>query len=470
MTISSSLNFIPRSLKFWITWFLITALTSLFVSLAQMYSREGTLDNVRKIDFGMVHDALTINQDPASQSEIFNKISGNLVLGKTALFQLAILNHVTCIDNGAKGKQNPALCVEFKNIQEWAEKSILIPNENANSKYPSVYEFANYKSDSYLFSHIGNGSILIGKAGDYAKNNPYGNRSLSYAKRVTNYYLGTLGGFNQMMYLTEMTRYLLFIISLIATLLWLFVTHQFQKKHQSTIASLQSTIKGKEEKWGKLKTIHNNVSQKLRLKESEIKNLQLKIEDEKNVNDSNLDYLQNQAIALEDEREALLDELIENQDLIIRLEQENDALLKEKEELAENLNQPKLVYEYKKLSEEIKDIKRLWRTRTNWADRLKIEEHTSPDKTRIPFTLSTAFITFERHVDKLYEDSLTHFTLEEIPLLKKIDSVWANRPKERERSHRIRKARNDWFHYGTRPNDDVILELIEEIINEDALL
>ena len=370
MTIPAFLNFIPRSLKFWITWFLITALTSLFVSLAQMYSREGTLDNVRKIDFGMVHDALTINQDPASQSEIFNKISGNLVLGKTALFQLAILNHVTCIDNGAKGKQNPALCVEFKNIQEWAEKSILIPNENANSKYPSVYEFANYKSDSYLFSHVGNGSILIGKAGDYAKNNPYGNRSLSYAKRVTNYYLGTLGGFNQMMYLTEMTRYLLFIISLIATLLWLFVTHQFQKKHQSTIASLQSTIKGKEEKWGKLKTIHNNVSQKLRLKESEIKNLQLKIEDEKNVNDSNLDYLQNQAIALEDEREALLDELIENQDLIIRLEQENDALLKEKEELAENLNQPKLVYEYKKLSEEIKDIKRLWRTRTNWADRL----------------------------------------------------------------------------------------------------
>ena len=87
MTIPAFLNFIPRSLKFWVTWFLITAITSLFVSLAQMYSREHTLDNVRKIDFRMVHDTLILNQDLTSQSEAFRKISGNLVYKKATLFQ-----------------------------------------------------------------------------------------------------------------------------------------------------------------------------------------------------------------------------------------------------------------------------------------------------------------------------------------------------------------------------------------------
>lgn len=462
--------------KFWISWLLVTAIASILVSLAQMYSREETLDNVRKTDFEIIYAALLLN--PAAQHKTFTKVTDKLVRSRknkkglterNALFQLALLDSTSCIDNGPK-HENIKLCGAFPTLQAWAEKSTLDKKTIAegHSKYP--YQYAHYDGETYLFKGINNGAILIGKAGDYAKSNPFRNTPLTFIKRTTSYIFGTWNGVSTFLYKTGITNNFIFLISFIATLLWKITSHQLQEKHQRAISELQKGIKDKDEEWNELLNSNNKINQDLRAKDIQIKHLKLKMEEEKEASESNSEYLVNQAIELEKERDMIFNELVQTQTKMSLVEKENEVLQKEKETQAQKLNHQKLIKEYKAINDEINEIKRLWRTRTNWADRLKIEKNASPNDSRIPFTLSTAFITFERHVDKLYEDTQTHWSLERKRLDEKINHVWQKNPDKKRLAHRIRNARNAWFHESELPDPDVINELINMIFEENPPL
>ena len=478
MKLSILASGIPMNFKFWISWLLVTATASVFISLAQMYSREETLDNVRKTDFEIIYAALQL--DASDQNVIFSKVTQKLIrsskdretglTNNNALFQLALLNNTSCIDNGQK-YESQKLCDHFPTLQAWADKSTLDEKTSAerNAKYP--YQYAHFNGDTYLFKSVKNGSFLIGKAGDYAKSNPFRNTPLTFTKRVTNYIFGTWNGVSTFLYKTGITSNFIFLISFIATLLWKITSHQLQEKHQRAISELQKGIEDKDDEWNELLNSNSQIKQNLRAKDIEIKNLKLKMEEEKEASESNSEYLVNQAIELEKERDMIFDELIQTQTKMTLVEKENEVLQKDKETQAQKLAHPKLIQEYKAISDQINDIKRLWRSRTNWPDRLKIEENASPNKTRIPFTLSTAFITFERHIDKLYEDMFSPSPQERRATLdEKIDLLWKNNPNQKNRAHRIRIARNKWFHKSELPREEIINELIEEIINEDAPL
>ena len=126
-----------------------------------------------------------------------------------------------------------------------------------------------------------------------------------------------------------------------------------------------------------------------------------------------------------------------------------------------------LVKELVKARLDYQELIQLWRRKTNWNHRLQIESKVSAEAKRVPFTVSTAFIAFENYIDQSYETDPVDAHEIEPTLREKIDSISKGNPELRNVMHRIRKARNNWFHDGKDPELGLVKELLGLIEKEE---
>ena len=453
-------RFLPF-LQFWGLWFLATSFLCFLVALAQIYSREETFDNVRLIDFSVVY-SVTANGSGELEKN-FKMAADQIALSSGAvLFPMALLTETSCVPNGELGNRR-SLCPAFDNLNEWLKKVALKPKPN---RY-QPYSFFSFEDQSYVNQAIDEKTMLIGLAGDYSSINPYANPRKAFYRSIMDRYLGTEYGRNSMYKKTRWAMLFIVLSSFISTLTFLFLKRLADQRHALKVRGLEAELAKKDGEWTRLQNENGEINLRLREKKDEILAMQSRIQREKESNKSVSEDLLNQAIKLEGEKNGLSDEKEALQIRIIELEEEIESISNQQVQQADGGSRDNLVMELVKARLDYQELVQLWRRKTNWSHRLKIESKVSTESKRVPFTISTAFIAFENFIDQSFERDASKDNEPEPTLLEKINSISRGNPELRDLMHNIRKARNNWFHDGSAPEFGLVKELLHLIEREE---
>ncbi len=161
-------------------------------------------------------------------------------------------------------------------------------------------------------------------------------------------------------------------------------------------------------------------------------------------------------------------------DEIINLEARGEAIFDMLDEKRVKLNSDQRNVEYRKLTYETKALKQLWRHEPTWTRRQQIETKVSLAKDNLPFTVTQAFIAFERHIDNEIEKCFDGKEQEEAldkTLIKKIGIISKHHNMSRSEQnlyHEIRKARNKWVHGAIYPNRELLEKLLSTLEKTDV--
>jgi len=310
--------------------------------------------------------------------------------------------------------------------------------------------------------------MLIGKSGAYSVFNPVRNGISSFAREVFTYYLGSRKGLEKLLKKGKWALIVIFTSSLVLTVLYRRLVGLMERRHLDKVRTLQAELDGKDEEWSRLRNENMQINEKLRKNKIDLLVLKDKIHDEQKKGLSNTEDLMQQAIVLEDEKAELFKEKENLEFRILELEDEIEKLDKKKQSQADKAGREGLEKELRVARQRLNEVDKLWRRKTNWNERLRIEQKVCPEQQRVPFTTSTAFIAFEKYVDDYYDALISHFPDVEPTLKEKIDLIGRKMPELRNEMHEVRIARNEWFHDGRPPEMGLIKKLIKLIEKEEA--
>lgn len=453
-------RFLPY-LQFWGLWFLATSFLCLSVALAQIYSREETFDNVRLIDFSVVY-GVTANGSGSLEKDF--KIAADQIATSSGwvLFPMAVLTESSCISNVELGDRRFS-CHTFNDLNDWSKKVVLKPRPN---RY-QPYSFFSFEGKSYVNQAIDDKTMLIGLAGDYSSINPYANPRRAFFESLQKNYLTNKSGLRTMYKKTRWAMLFIAISSLLTTLGFLFIRRVADQRHMRKVQELEEQLAKKDGEWTRLQNENGEINLKLRENREQIQSLEEKIRLEQEANEKVSEELLAQAIVLEEEKNGLSDERETLQLRIIELEEEIEEIASRQVAESDGGSRDDLVKELVKARLDYQELIQLWRRKTNWNHRLQIESKVSAEAKRVPFTVSTAFIAFENHVDQSYVAEPVDAHAIEPTLKEKIDSISNGNPELRSVMHRIRIARNNWFHDGSPPEFGLVKELLRLIEKEE---
>ncbi|MDC1075516.1 hypothetical protein OAQ35_00960 [Litorivicinus sp.] len=453
---------LSRLVRFWVLWFMATAFLCLSVSLAQMYAREDTLDSVREIDFKVVYQAVVSGSRSAADN--FKTVADELSIfnGQVVLFPMALLTDVTCINNGPSDSK-VSICRKFQNIDDWHNR---VSEVAPNNKY-TPYRYFQHDGYSYIYQDIGPKALLVGEAGAYSSINPYANPLEAFYREVISYYLGTAGGIKKLLVKGKWAAVFIFSSSLVVTILFLLFKRILEAGHASKVRELEESLARKDGEWSRLQLENGEINLKLRENREQVRALEEKIRLEQEANDKVSEELLAQVIVLEEEKNGLSDERETLQLRIIELEEEIEDIASRQVAESDGGSRDDLVKELVKARLDYQELIQLWRRKTNWNHRLQIESKVSAEAKRVPFTVSTAFIAFENYIDQSYVAEPVDAHAIEPTLREKIDSISNGNPELRSVMHRIRIARNNWFHDGSPPEFGLVKELVRLIEKEE---
>lgn len=219
---------------------------------------------------------------------------------------------------------------------------------------------------------------------------------------------------------------------------------------------------------------YNRLKNQIYMIEEEVRNDELKL------TSNTTDNPQDKRIILERIRTKTIQQthlsetLIKLRNEIINLEARAEAIFDLLNEKRVRLNSDQRNVEYQKLTHETKALKQLWRHEPTWTRRQQIETKVSLDKDNLPFTLTQAFIAFERHIDEEVEKCFEGKELEEAldkTLIKKIGIISRDNNMTRSQQdlyHEIRKARNKWVHGAIYPSKELLERLLSALEKTDV--
>ena len=314
-----------------------------------------------------------------------------------------------------------------------------------------------------MFAKVSDEWILVGEAGNYLR--LFGNEQGQFFEFLFNQLpkkISSTSAIYGMYYKSKWTLGLILLLSMLALSITVYKIRRNEfnnleklnaaKKAVANIESECSDLQNKIDiikdqltsKDAKINSLESQIA--LRQKNTEEQNQQIEEWFEKSLNyESELKLLEKVKIELENERERLLEQVVNASSLVSIEELKN---------------------ELKKSQQEYNNISRLWRSNTKWDDRHLIEERVGIQH-RVPFTLSAAFIAFESWVDDYYNELASSKLAEDnLSLKEKIDIIANREPQRRSVLHKIRIARNSWFHSGNSPEKGLIKELLMIVANE----
>ena len=167
----------------------------------------------------------------------------------------------------------------------------------------------------------------------------------------------------------------------------------------------------------------------------------------------------------------LNDIIKDGKEAIMMLESKEHKLKKQLIQKLKHLEHSKKYAEYEAIHKKLHQLELLWRYDPSWGERKGIESIVSLKNTHLPFTLTQAFISFDKLIlakvqkyDPKADGQNTNlfgniqFIIEEYHLPMSMQ----------DELHQIRKARNRWFHDGIYPTHEVIETLIKLLNDVNA--
>ena len=445
-----------------------------------MYSRDKTLNTVERTDFKIFTNLM---YSTSLNTKRFLHIANALTIlphsskekTRQALFHIALITPKSCVENGKHPIRNtPFLCDLFPN--PIAIEKLLINTkrtyfykgrERENTEYSTIeLGIKDRRNNAYLIRKRKNSNKwIIAKKRYFRKDSAW----KDFAFFITNRYMQTSSFRSKFHY----TQHSIYVILLASFLLWLLFKSRERKntnKYNSLISEsnkIKSEIVDKDREYNSLKnqiyTIEEEVKDdELKLTTSTIDNS----EDKKTV----LERIRKKTI----QQTHLNDALIALRDDIINLEARREAMFELLDEKRVKLNSEQRNVEYQKLTHETKALKQLWRHEPTWTRRQQIEMKVSLAQDNLPFTLTQAFIAFERHIDDEVEKCFEGKELEEAldkTLIKKIGIISRHNNMTRDQQnlyHEIRKARNKWVHGAIYPSKELLSRLLSALEKTDV--
>jgi len=468
-----------KKYRFDISWFFVTLSIIVLINIAYMYSRDKTLNTVEKTDFKVFTNLM---YSTSLNTKRFLHISNALTIvphsskekTRQALFHIALITPKSCVENGKHSRNKPFLCDLFPSADA-IDKVLKKTNTKINIKGKS-YNKIEYSTKELGISNVRNNAYLIRKRKNtnkwiVAKKRYYYHDSAweNFYFFISKRYLQTSSLESKFHY----TKHSIYVILLISFLLWLLFKSRERKnanKYKSLIAEsnkIKSEIVEKDREYNILKN-------QIYMIEEEVKDDELKL------TSNTTEDTEDKRIILERIRKKTIQQtrlnetLITLRDEIINLEARGEAMYDLLDEKRVKLNSDQRNLEYQKLTHETKALKQLWRHEPTWTRRQQIEMKVSLAQDNLPFTLTQAFIAFERHIDDEVEKCFDGKELEEAldkTLIKKIGIISRHNNMTRSQQdlyHEIRKARNKWVHGAIYPSKELLERLLSALEKTDV--
>jgi len=445
-------------------WVLATLFIMIIVSIVQMYSREVTLYKVQKNQF-KTFDKIFDNKYVTDK--YFHRVTSSLVTKKGyALFQLALISDESCIENTTHYHNNPLICSFFKNAND-VEKIL----EKIKNRKPYYYEFAtkdlqieDAKSNGYLIKKLKYTNKWL-----VAKNGLFLYRSSTEFNNFIHFVMHRYVQSNGYKKIFDKGKFLFLIVGTVSFILWL--TNIIQNRRQ--LSKYRKSRKNEEETLKKIKEYEKNYNQYkleryeqqqiIKQKENELFNSKDSIADIKK--------LEQEIYELYEQEERFTQVIDADKEKIITLEQKEQELQQKLNRQLSKLSDYERNMEQLKIDDKISSLKKLWSKEPTWTERKEIEEYVSLKKTNLPFTLTQAFIAFDKSIlqqAKVYDSGIDSYNSNMYGNIELI-LTHKNLPRKLENElHEIRKARNRWFHDGIYPNHKIIDNLVKFLHDIDA--
>lgn len=422
--------------KFEIYWLLVTIVVIIIVNIVQMYSREETLNKVNDTNFNLIYKFY--NENHLDKSNFKNALIPFLSSKKFARIHMAIVFDKQCVENASHYYNNPLLCPVFHDFNTTIKKlSKQKQGFNPDKTYFSTqFSSQEDKYQFYQFKKLDNSnSILIMKKND---------NNFSYF--ITN---RLWQGWKKIL---EKSNYIFLILFSISFLLYVLFKLK-QKWHSQIIKELEVEKGELINKLNKEEKDKNDIKSKLYENEIEIDELKLM----PNINKELTEKIKN----LSSENDSLMLQLFEKEDIVAKLYQDLDGKDLKIWDISSKISSYENELKNKELQEEHMKLEKLWRHDPSWNQRQEIERTVVNVKEHIPFTVTQGFLAFEYAIKEKSTKQIQKKSSEKKPSLEDlINEVCENR-KECEEMHKIRQARNNWFHKGIYPTKDSVESLIK---------
>ncbi len=439
-------------MKITITWVLATILLYILLATAVMFSRQTTLNGVRAYDFDLMYKSISLYKKNDLHQK-FKYVADELTInnGKTIFFPLAVLSENNCTENGTRTDK---ICRQFSNLEEFKKET---KNKQPRDYYGRlVYDLDN--GESYFYKAFeNNNSALIGETGKYLIKSNYKSLVIFIRDDWNRYFTswnGEPGKYGNMKTTWKKT-YSIFYIVVTASLILYFVFELYSRRKVKEYEKLKNKSLETDNKLYDLNNEFNNLMQQKNEIENNIVELNMNFSTATEDNKIKIEQLKKN-------EEEIKELLVRKKKEIISIEHVDNKIIDDIKTKSEKLTSKSLSKEIELLIDKLHNIKKLWQRELNWVERKTLESEVTGHNNKVPFTISQAFILFEKEII-LKQAKMCDGYYEDMKLIDMIDLIANNQKLNREIVnilHEIRKARNDWSHTGKLPSSDIIDHLM----------
>ncbi len=439
-----------------VVWILVTLMIIVTASIAQMYSRSITLDNVHKKDFERVYKLLN-EYDSINKKELSNILDPLISKTGYALFHVAIITESpnTCYEDTDHFFNKPLLCPIFKDTNHLINllnisKNSTKPFEKLSTKLTKDEK----KSQSYLFQKFSNSNEWF-----VAKTNFLHDSSEldKFKYFLTHRYIGA-NGYEK---IYEKGKFLGAIIIIFSILFYVFFSI-YRRREIHKYNTINNKLSNIQEKWEILNNRYHELISEKNLIQNKIKTKEMELKENLEIAEQDQDTLIEEINQLKTLNKDIEEKLTAKDKELRVAEHEEQVLNNEKQKKIEKLNCTIAKSEYEKVFYELSRLQQLWKYDPSWYDRKDIESNVSEKETHLPFTITQGFVAFEDKISELARTYDAYEARQKKELKNYISIVCREKDFKINRGSfdKIRLARNAWFHRAEYPSSNVISDLI----------
>lgn len=434
-------------------WFLITFLFGVIVSLSFLFSRDLTMNTVKINEFRIYYSFLN-KESILIENEIKSHFDILLSPKNYPLLPIAVISQNNCIENVSEyydKKFDLSICKNFN-------YDMLINQDKLNIHNYYQSEIIEYNGKSFIYKKFdGTNEWLIASIKDYYKLNDF-NRFVKYITDDKEG-LSWLSSAKSFKTFLGKSKFIWMIIIPFSCLLYIIFTLYYLKQTRK-LRKLNKEKNDYIEEWNRLNKESKELISEQIIFEEELR---------ENQNKRSIEEIQN----LEIQNNLLLDDINKYIQKLKNIEEKEDILSHKLNEaskkLTDNEKEQILVDSLKKLNQ----LDLLWKYKPSWQERHKIENIVSLRDEFTPFTISQAFICFEKIIENLViKEDIEYINM---PLIAQINIIFERNilPIQfMDNLHSIRRARNRWFHAGKQPDKqtyDILLDILDKTNTQPLL-
>lgn len=434
-------------LKRLVVWIFATFIFGIMVSLAFLFSRELTLNTVKINEFKIYYSFIN-KLEELNNSEIKSNFEILLSPKKFPLLEIALITQKDCTENVNTYYQerfNLSICnkISFDKLNN---------RDYAIDTYKNNEIFL-YNEQNYIYKKLDNKEAwLLARIDNYYKEKDI----YRFIKFVFDDEEGLswILSFDSFKSFLDKSQFIWTVIVPISFLLYLIFTLYYLAQTRKLIS-----LKAEKEKYLSEWNDLNVKTKQLILAQYELE------EKLKNNDNSTVEDIQN----FESDNQKILKDIDIYTNKLKAIEKKEKEISEKLHHTAKNVTSTEKEKILDQSLNKLEKIDLLWKYQPSWKQRHEIEIKVALRDSFTPFTISQAFICFEKIIEKLVTKVDIEFSKNN--LMEQINIIFDNNLlpiKFRKDLHLIRKARNEWFHTGKEPEQEIYNILLDILDKTDT--